>query len=108
MALVFGFVISCFVLKFCPHVSCFAFHFLPLSVFAPHLLVYNPVCIQVLVFLFFVLSVHLFQGLFIPLFAPAYLPWFLITFISCILDQRVIKACFFFLPACLVFGSLFV
>ena len=42
-----GFVVSCFILKFC--LSCFAFHFLPLSVFllffAPHLwrVSYHPV-----------------------------------------------------------------
>lgn len=48
---VFGFVISCFILKFCLHVSRFDFHFLPLSVFlilsAPHLwfLTYIHLCI---------------------------------------------------------------
>ena len=30
-----GFVISCFILKFCPHVWCFAFHFLHLCDFLP-------------------------------------------------------------------------
>ena len=30
-------VVSCFILEFCPHVSCFAFHFLPLSLFGPYL-----------------------------------------------------------------------
>ena len=29
------FVISCIILKFSPHVPCFACHFLPLSVFPP-------------------------------------------------------------------------
>ena len=31
----FSFVISCFILKFCPQVSCFAFHFLPLCGLPP-------------------------------------------------------------------------
>lgn len=30
---VFDFDISCFILKLCPHVSCFTFYFLPLSIF---------------------------------------------------------------------------
>ena len=84
-----GFVVSCFIFKFCPHMPCFALHSLPLCDFPPYFCVHLCPISQSVCHIVCVLPAALVVSLFLCLCVPSPMVcfWllFLVLFLVCTL-----------------------